>query len=185
MIPFFALVPTPPVPPRCSKSCCEAERSSAGGLKVQYSCLTRTRLAPGEGLLDYSDTLEETGDKAVVPHATYAFHTRGSTLKWVLPFSNTLNPPLLFHHSRQIELNLDLPSPVSGFAAIGLGNGKFMITTRSLNLTINDPKLDQKNATWAPKSVQVTAFAQLDAFCIHYWVGIIQFKREAVKKWYF
>ena len=143
--------------------------------------MTRTTLAPGEGLFDYSDTLEETGDKAVVPHATYAFHTRGSTLKWVLPFSNTLNSPLLFHHSRQIELNLDLPSPVSGFAAVGLGNGKFMITTRSLNLTINDPKLDQKNATWAPNSVQVTAFAQLDAFYIHYWVGIIQFKREAVK----
>ena len=80
---------------------------------------------------------------------------------------------------------MDLPSPVSGFAAVGLGNGKFMITTRSLNLTINEPKLDQKNATWAPNSVQVTAFAQLDAFYIHYWVGIIQFKREAVKKWYF
>jgi len=100
--------------------------------------LTRTTLAPGEGLLDYSNTLEETGDKAAVPHATYAFHTRGSTLK-------------------QIELNLDLPSPVSGFAAVGLGNGKFMITTRSLNLTINDPKLDHKNATWAPNSIQVVS----------------------------
>merc|ERR1711973_1042590 len=28
---------------------------------------------------------------------------------------------------------------------------------RSLNLTINDPKLDHKNATWAPNSIQVVS----------------------------
>ena len=130
--------------------------------------MTRTTLASGEGLLDYSDKLEETGDKAVVPHAFYAFHTRGSTLKWVLSFPNNLIYLFFFHHSRQIELKLDLPSPVSGFAAVGLGNGKFVITTTSLNLTINDPKLDRKNATWAPNSIQVSAFAQSDAFYILY-----------------
>ena len=49
-----------------------------------------------------------------------------------------------------------------------MSNGKFMITTRSLNLTINDPKLDHKNATWAPNSIQVSAFAQSDAFYMLY-----------------
>ena len=89
----------------------------------------------------------------------YFFQTPWSFNNDYVLFPNTLISPLLFHHSRQIELNLDLPSPVSGFAAVGLGNGKFMITTRSLNLTINDPKLDHKNATWAPNSIQVSAFA--------------------------
>ena len=54
---------------------------------------------------------------------------------------------------RQIEVNLDLPSPVSGFAAVGLGDGRFMITSKSLNLTIHNPNLD--NSSWAQNSVQV------------------------------
>ena len=55
--------------------------------------------------------------------------------------------------TRQIEVNLDLPSPVSGFAAVGLGDGRFMITSKSLNLTIHNPNLD--NSSWAQNSVQV------------------------------
>ena len=54
---------------------------------------------------------------------------------------------------RQIEVNLDLPSPDAGFAAVGLGDGRFMITSKSLNLTIHNPNLD--NSSWAQNSVQV------------------------------
>ena len=55
--------------------------------------------------------------------------------------------------TRQIEVNLDLPSPVAGFAAVGLGDGRFMVTSKSLNLTIHNPILD--NTSWAQNSVQV------------------------------
>jgi len=118
---------------RCSKSCCEGARKTDGGVKVEYSCLRRTTLASGEGHLDYSNAPKEI-ERSVVPHAKYAYHTHGTTL-------------------RQIEVNLDLPSPVSGFAAVGLGDGRFMITSKSLNLTIHNPNLD--NSSWAQNSVQV------------------------------
>jgi len=118
---------------RCSKSCCGGARNTESGLKVEYSCLRRTTLAPGEGLLDYSNVPKEI-ERSVVPHATYAYHTHGTTL-------------------RQIEVNLDLPSPDAGFGAVGLGDGRFMITSKSLNLTIHNPNFD--NSTWAQNSVQV------------------------------
>ena len=41
--------------------------------------------------------------------------------------------------NRKIEVNLDLPNPVAGFAAVSLGNGKFMISSKSLKLTVHNP----------------------------------------------
>ena len=41
--------------------------------------------------------------------------------------------------TRQIEVKLELPNPVAGFAAIDLGNGKFMIGSKSLKLTVHNP----------------------------------------------
>ena len=67
---------------RCSKSCCGGARNTESGLKVEYSCLRRTTLAPGEGLLDYSNVPKEI-ERSVVPHATYAYHTHGTTLRSV------------------------------------------------------------------------------------------------------
>jgi len=104
-------------------------------VKIEYSCLKRTTLLPGEGLLDYSNAPKKT-EKSVVPHATYTYQTHGTTL-------------------RQIEVNLDLPSPVAGFAAVGLGDGRFMISSKRLNLTIHNPNLD--NTSWAQNSVQVVS----------------------------
>ena len=71
---------------RCSKSCCGGARNTEGGVKVEYSCLKRTTLGPGEGLLDYSNTPKETGN-SVVPHATYVYRTHGTTLRSVQSFS--------------------------------------------------------------------------------------------------
>ena len=69
-------------------------------------------------------------------------------------FNHFLSYPHKMSSSRQIEVNLDLPSPVAGFAAVALGDGRFMITSKSLNLTIHNPNLD--NSSWAQNSVQVT-----------------------------
>ena len=65
---------------RCSKSCCEGARKTDGGVKVEYSCLRRTTLASGEGHLDYSNAPKEI-ERSVVPHAKYAYHTHGTTLR--------------------------------------------------------------------------------------------------------
>ena len=54
-------------------------------MKVEYSCLKRTTLGLGEGLLDYSATPKETGN-SVVPHATYVYRTHGTTLRSVQSF---------------------------------------------------------------------------------------------------
>ena len=70
---------------RCSKSCCESARKTDGGVKVEYSCLRRTTLPSGEGHLDYSNAPKEI-ERSVVPHAKYAYHTHGTTLRSVQPF---------------------------------------------------------------------------------------------------
>ena len=49
--------------------------------------------------------------------------------------------------NRQIEVKLDLPNPVAGFAAVSLGNGKFMISSKSLKLTVHNPDNSELNPT--------------------------------------
>ena len=118
-------------------------------MKIEYSCLKRTTLLPGEGLLDYSSAPKKT-EKSVVPHATYTYQTHGTTLRFNHFHSY---PNVKMSTTRQIEVNLDLPSPVAGFAAVGLGDGRFMISSKRLNLTIHNPNLD--DTSWAQNSVQV------------------------------
>ena len=49
--------------------------------------------------------------------------------------------------NRQIEVKLELPNPVAAFAAIALGNGKFMISSKSLKLTVHNPDNSELNPT--------------------------------------
>ena len=83
-----------------------------------------------------------------MPHMLTTLMARHSgQFNYISSHPNKMSSP------RQIEVNLDLPSPDAGFAAVGLGDGRFMITSKSLNLTIHNPNLD--NSTWAQNSVQV------------------------------
>ena len=49
--------------------------------------------------------------------------------------------------NRQIEVKLDLPNHVAGFAAVDLGNGKFMIGSKSIKLTVHNPHNSELNPT--------------------------------------